>query len=432
MFYHCSSLTYLDVSHFDTSSVISMKGMFSGCSGLTGLDLSSFNTSNVTSMENMFSGCSGLTILDLSSFDMSNVTNIGYMFGGCSGLTTIYVEDNNWNIKKVTFYGHMFKGCTKLVGGAGTRYFNSELYVHGDYAHIDGGPSNPGYLTDINALKVQEKVCDSDDLLNALLALEGNGTGTEDNHATLAPCDSGLAVDNDVDIDDDLYIDLVGKKPDGSKSDMVFSGSSINVMTGSMVRMSQFVMKSDGNGGGISNSGNLTISDCELQDGDYTVENLSGSTMTLNDNTIAGSGIIVNSGNLYVDGSCTVNGLKNNAGGCIFLTSTPMTYIRIILDEVTVESLGVPVIAGADGYILTETDANALTIDVPDGYEWYYDADMQAVCIRTSTAIEDVRNNKTRVAEGYDTSGRKVSNKYRGLRILRMNDGSVKKNVKKN
>lgn len=434
MFQSCSSLTSLNVSHFNTSKVKNMMSMFWICNNLTSLDVSSFDTSSVTDMSSMFYYCTKLETLDLSSFDTHNVTQMsskyGYgMFQYCYNLRTIYVGEG-WNTENVSNSTNLFNSCRSLVGGAGTKYDANHVDVA--YAHIDGGKSNPGYLTDKNAPQEPEKVCDSDDLLNALLALEGNGTGTEDNHATLTPCDSGLAVDNDVDIDDDLYIDLVGKKPDGSKSDMVFSGSSINVMTGSMVRMSQFVLKSEGNGGGISNSGNLTISDCELQDGDYTVENLSGSTMTLNDNTIAGSGIIVNSGNLYVDGSCTVNGLKNNAGGCIFLTSTPMTYIRIILDEVTVESLGVPVIAGADGYILTETDANALTIDVPDGYEWYYDADMQAVCIRTSTAIEDVRNNKTRVAEGYDTSGRKVSNKYRGLRILRMNDGSVKKNVKKN
>lgn len=434
MFQSCSSLTSLNVSHFNTSKVKNMMSMFWICNNLTSLDVSSFDTSSVTDMSSMFYYCTKLETLDLSSFDTHNVTQMsskyGYgMFQYCYNLRTIYVGEG-WNTENVSNSTNLFNSCRSLVGGAGTKYDANHVDVA--YAHIDGGKSNPGYLTDKNAPQEPEKVCDSDDLLNALLALEGNGTGTEDNHATLAPCDSGLAVDNDVDIDDDLYIDLVGKKPDGSKSDMVFSGSSINVMTGSMVRMSQFVLKSEGNGGGISNSGNLTISDCELQDGDYTVENLSGSTMTLNDNTIAGSGIIVNSGNLYVDGSCTVNGLKNNAGGCIFLTSTPMTYIRIILDEVTVESLGVPVIAGADGYILTETDANALTIDVPDGYEWYYDADMQAVCIRTSTAIEDVRNNKTRVAEGYDTSGRKVSNKYRGLRILRMYDGSVKKNVKKN
>ena len=39
----------------------------------------------------------------------------------------------------------MFKNCTSLVGGLGTTY--DVNHVDKDYAHIDGGPSNPGYFT---------------------------------------------------------------------------------------------------------------------------------------------------------------------------------------------------------------------------------------------------------------------------------------------
>ncbi len=38
----------------------------------------------------------------------------------------------------------MFEGCTSLVGGAGTTY--DEENVGYEYAHIDGGVSNPGYF----------------------------------------------------------------------------------------------------------------------------------------------------------------------------------------------------------------------------------------------------------------------------------------------
>ncbi|MBP5421274.1 MAG: leucine-rich repeat protein, partial [Paludibacteraceae bacterium] len=38
----------------------------------------------------------------------------------------------------------MFYGCSKLVGGAGTKCKGGNA----TYAHIDGGPSNPGYLTE--------------------------------------------------------------------------------------------------------------------------------------------------------------------------------------------------------------------------------------------------------------------------------------------
>ena len=43
----------------------------------------------------------------------------------------------------------MFKDCTSLVGGQGTTY--DADHVDAEYAHIDGGTSNPGYFTDKNA-----------------------------------------------------------------------------------------------------------------------------------------------------------------------------------------------------------------------------------------------------------------------------------------
>lgn len=42
----------------------------------------------------------------------------------------------------------MFNGCNTLIGGRGTKYNSS--HIDAEYAHIDGGTSNPGYLTDIN------------------------------------------------------------------------------------------------------------------------------------------------------------------------------------------------------------------------------------------------------------------------------------------
>ena len=146
MFSGCSSLRNLDVSHFITSQVINMMGMFAGCSSLTSLDLGSFSTSQVTSMYAMFYGCSNLTSLDLSSFRTSKVTDMENMFDACSNLRTIYVGDG-WSTAAVTYSTDMFNGCTSLVGGLGTTY-NSSNPTDKTYAHIDGGPSNPGYFTE--------------------------------------------------------------------------------------------------------------------------------------------------------------------------------------------------------------------------------------------------------------------------------------------
>ena len=144
MFSNCYKLTSIDLSHFNTTNVTSMSFMFSCCYGLTSLDLSSFNTASVTSMREMFNECSGLTSLDLSSFNTASVTNMLYMFYGCSGLMTIYVG-NEWSTAAVTSSVGMFKNCSSIKGGKGTTYDAS--HVDATYAHVDGGPSNPGYFT---------------------------------------------------------------------------------------------------------------------------------------------------------------------------------------------------------------------------------------------------------------------------------------------
>ena len=148
MFYNCTKLTSLDVSHFNTSNVTDMNQMFCYCTGLTNLDLSSFNTSNVTDMGAMFYNCTKLTSLDVSHFNTSKVAYMTNMFEGSTNLRTIYVG-SDWSTAAVTSSTNMFNNCTSLVGGQGTTY--DANHVDKTYAHIDGGPSNPGYFTDKNA-----------------------------------------------------------------------------------------------------------------------------------------------------------------------------------------------------------------------------------------------------------------------------------------
>ena len=145
MFYNCTGLTSLDVSGFNTANVTDMVCMFSGCSGLTSLDLRGFNTANVTDMAFMFDRCTGLTSLNVSNFNTSKVTDMQSMFRGCTNLKTIYAG-RGWTTSAVTASGDMFLNSTKLVGGKGTTY-NSN-HVDKAYAHIDGGTSNPGYLSE--------------------------------------------------------------------------------------------------------------------------------------------------------------------------------------------------------------------------------------------------------------------------------------------
>ena len=144
MFYNCVDLTTLDLSTFNTANVTDMNYMFKSCKGLKSLDLTSFSTAKVTRMDNMFYDCTGLTTLDLSSFNTAKVTRMDNMFIYCTRLTTIYVG-SYWNTEAVVNSDGMFINCVNLVGGMGTTY--DANYLDKTYAHIDGGPSNPGYFT---------------------------------------------------------------------------------------------------------------------------------------------------------------------------------------------------------------------------------------------------------------------------------------------
>ena len=145
MFNGCG-IPSLDLSHFNTQNVTSMIMMFFRCENLTTLDLSSFDTSNVTNMMNMFNNCRNLEELNLSSFDTQNVTNMMMMFSGCNKLKTIYVGEK-WDTENVEVHYSMFSDCENLEGENGTTYDTKHLDK--EYAHIDGAPDNPGYLSTV-------------------------------------------------------------------------------------------------------------------------------------------------------------------------------------------------------------------------------------------------------------------------------------------
>ena len=122
MFASCVALTSLDVTKFNTEKVTNMSGMFYSCKTLTSLDVSKFNTVNVTNMLQMFSGCK-LTSLDVTHFNTAKVTNMSCMFFKCSQLTSLDVT--NFNTEKVTVMDGMFSGCVALTSLDVTK-FNTE------------------------------------------------------------------------------------------------------------------------------------------------------------------------------------------------------------------------------------------------------------------------------------------------------------------
>ena len=144
MFSHSNSLTSLDLSSWNTSKVTNMSYMFNECKALTSINISNWNTTNVTNMSYMFDESEALTNIDISGWNTAKVTNMSYMFYSATNLQTIYVG-TGWSTAAVTSGNRMFYGDTQLKGGAGTTYNRS--YTSYTRAKVDGGTSNPGYLT---------------------------------------------------------------------------------------------------------------------------------------------------------------------------------------------------------------------------------------------------------------------------------------------
>lgn len=116
MFYGCTILPEIDLTHFNTAKVQDMSYMFYGCTTLTSLDFSSFNTEKVTASEGMFTMCWSLTKLDLCNFNPKSLTNSRHMFNACYSLQSIYASD--WSSASITESTSMFEACPSLVGAA--------------------------------------------------------------------------------------------------------------------------------------------------------------------------------------------------------------------------------------------------------------------------------------------------------------------------
>ena len=113
MFEGCNSLTYLDLSNFNTSQVMSFNGMFNGCESLESLNLSNFDTSNAYNMTEMFEGCNSLTSLDLSNFNTSQVYDFSQMFKDCSSLQSLNLS--NFDTSQAEEISGIFTNCSSLA-----------------------------------------------------------------------------------------------------------------------------------------------------------------------------------------------------------------------------------------------------------------------------------------------------------------------------
>ena len=114
MFSYCSNLQSLAFGEgWDTSKVTNMKYMFKSCINLTSIDVSNFDTSNVTNMQHMFDDCHNITSLNLSNFDTRNVTDMTQMINECYDLTELNMS--NWHLNSEVVVTDMFTDTDVLT-----------------------------------------------------------------------------------------------------------------------------------------------------------------------------------------------------------------------------------------------------------------------------------------------------------------------------
>ena len=143
MFCYCWALTNINLSSFNTSKVTTMTHLFHQCP-ISSVDVSTFDTQNVTDMSIMFAECKNLKTLNLKNFKTDKVTDMSFMFIYNPSLTTIEVTDK-WSTSSVQSSDYMFCDNYKLVGSMGTKY--NPQHIDHEYAQIDGGLCDPGYLS---------------------------------------------------------------------------------------------------------------------------------------------------------------------------------------------------------------------------------------------------------------------------------------------
>ena len=116
LFDNCQKLRSIDLSKFDTNSVITFSSMFSHCEKIKSIDASSFKATNANNINDMFSYNYELISLDLSNFDTSKVENMQGVFYLCGNLKYLNLKHfSDKNMIDMYYIPYFFDGCTNLL-----------------------------------------------------------------------------------------------------------------------------------------------------------------------------------------------------------------------------------------------------------------------------------------------------------------------------
>ena len=111
-YFNVENLITIDLSHFDSSSIINMSKFLKGCNNLLHIDFSNFNSSSLINISEMFNGCSSIKSLNLSSFNTPNVIDMSGLFNDCSSLE--FLDISNFDMIKCTSFDDMFSNIYNI------------------------------------------------------------------------------------------------------------------------------------------------------------------------------------------------------------------------------------------------------------------------------------------------------------------------------
>ena len=113
MFYNCISLKSIDISNFKPNNLKGMKNVFENCISLSYINVNDLYTHNVINMDKLFYNCTSLKSINISIFNPQNVKSISNMFGYCSSLESIDIS--NFYVNSLVDINSMFTHCYSLT-----------------------------------------------------------------------------------------------------------------------------------------------------------------------------------------------------------------------------------------------------------------------------------------------------------------------------
>lgn len=429
--------------------------VFSGCANLEEV---SFPASLTKVGYSSFANCKSLKEVDLSNTQVTLID--GNAFYNCPSIVSVQLPSTLKEIRGSVFTSRVLSKITCAAATPPT--IEDGTYKTFQYSSIAGTctlfvPENSigSYKTATgwnNFFKVsdidnEQKVKNSDDLQDFINNLvNGNDKGTEEEPKEIPVSSDGLDVDKDVSVDDDLQLFINGIGNNASVKTLIHYSSGMiynnNEACGWTFRN---IMFSDGDAvgspnnspstvsetRGFCNKGKLVLDDCLLSDGKYVINNQSSGILVLKNSTsVAGSSNIINGGTMYTDGSCRIGNILNKYGADIYVTGELTEQIMVTISDAADVEQGSGVIMGAEGYVLSENDCSFITMMLPDGYEWHYDAARHAIVVNIASGISSPDMEKTSVIECYDAAGRKITSS-KGLNIQILDNGKVRKVISK-